>query len=369
MSNISRILMNFTCVSALVMSTACTTTTLFPRQDLSPVVAARIKTIALLRIDEPSQLSPPIFANAALGALGIVGVVTVGAILMNQLETRTGPFSDAIHKEQASFSDLLVSGITSVPRNPGTELVYLQDSRPATIAKNSFDYSSIPRGADAFLHIRIDSVGCRHDSSFGGNCFPIVEVTARLIEPSNGEVLFRRTIAAGHVSKEKDREVISDIQDPSFENFDAVMANTSALTEALRVRTRSVASHIVNILGLASSGPSAAGAGAEQLIGAFPASWIVTVQGQKRTRILTIRSARQSPTGEFDTEATYGWSDRPNHASIDAQIVPTIGGYRLELTTPAEGRIVAVANDLESFKGEFTGRKGARPVTLQRVRP
>lgn len=241
------ILNRITYVLVLAMIGGCTTIR-FPRQDLSPAAAAKLKNVALLRVDEPDKFEPPIFANAALGVLGPIGVVAVGAILLKQIEERTVPFTEAMHKEQASFSDLLVAGITTTASTRGLEIKYLQERRPTAIAKDLFDYSSIPPDADAFLHVKIDTIGCRHDSAFGGNCFPIVQVTARLIESSSKNILFLRTITAGHASVQKDIEVIFDDQKPSFENFDAVMTNPGSLAEALRMRTRALASHLVSLL-------------------------------------------------------------------------------------------------------------------------
>lgn len=241
------ILNRITCTLVIFITTGCTTI-LYPRQDLSPAAAANLKNISLLRVDEPDRFEPPIFANAALGVLGPIGVIAVGAVLMKQIEERTVPFTKAMHQEEASFSDILVAGITTAASNRGLEMKYLQGNRPSAVARGSFDYSSIPRSADTFLHVKIDTIGCRHDSAFGGNCFPIIQVTARLIESGTGEVLFLRTVCAGHGSPEKDKEVIFDDQEPSFENFAAVMTNPKSLAEALRVRARALASHLVSLL-------------------------------------------------------------------------------------------------------------------------
>jgi hypothetical protein len=370
MFNHTRLLNRLACVLALATMAGCTSVR-FPRQDLSPAAAARLKDVALLRIDEPDQLEPPIFANAALGALGPLGVIAVGAILMKQVEERTGPFTEAMHKEEASFADLLAAGITSAASSRGLEIKYLPASRPVATAKDKFDYGSIPQGAETLLHVKLDTLGCRHDSSFGGNCFPIVQATVRLIEAKSGNLLARRTIRAGHGSVQRDIEVIADGQEPSFENYTAVMASPQPLAEALRARTRALASHIASMLRAEPSprpAKSAASQGsADSSHSPLLSSWIVTVDGSQRTRTFAIRKAERLPNGTWSIAAVYGYSDG-GQGPVKCELEETGSRFKLSMLTRAGSTIVAESDDALNFVGAFTPQGGiAKPVTFEKM--
>lgn len=94
------------------------------------------------------------------------------------------------------------------------------------------------------------------------------------------------------------------------------------------------------------------------------ASWLVSVQGEPRTRTLNVRSIE--PKGEriWALDATYGWTGGRLQA-VKAEVSTVPGGYRLQIVTPADSTITVESADSKGFEGTFTPKSSkSRRVSI-----
>jgi hypothetical protein len=99
----------------------------------------------------------------------------------------------------------------------------------------------------------------------------------------------------------------------------------------------------------------------------FIGSWIVDVDGEKRTRTLNIKRAEQKRDGVWTLDATYGWTDG-GQTAVSVELIAKPEGYRLQLTTQANSLISADYSGTALFTGTFTWSSGkVRPVRLERL--
>ena len=86
-------------------------------------------------------------------------------------------------------------------------------------------------------------------------------------------------------------------------------------------------------------------------------SWLVTVEGEDRTRTLRISGFVQKSVDVFTIDAEYGWSDE-QLSRIWAELSQTDQARKLMLTTQSNSNIVATQMPDGSFAGTFTNKKG-----------
>lgn len=96
-------------------------------------------------------------------------------------------------------------------------------------------------------------------------------------------------------------------------------------------------------------------------------AWLVTVDGEERTRTLKITGVDQKDSGIFPLEAVYGWTDG-NQTPIRAEI-NQIGQERtLLLTTQPGSKIAATQKSDGNFVGTFTSTSGqTRGLKIERL--
>lgn len=87
-------------------------------------------------------------------------------------------------------------------------------------------------------------------------------------------------------------------------------------------------------------------------------SWLVTVEGENRTRTLRIKEVAQKTADTFLLDAEYGWSDG-RQTAVKAEVNQIAQERKLILTTQADSRIVAVQAPNGTFAGTFTLKNGA----------
>lgn len=106
-----------------------------------------------------------------------------------------------------------------------------------------------------------------------------------------------------------------------------------------------------------------------QLPNELISSWLVTVEGEERSRLLRITAAAPSSENKLLLEATYGWIDG-NLTAVVASAIQTGQATMLHLTTQANSQISAALVSPAVFDGTFTDNKGrAKAVRLQKVSP
>ncbi len=86
-------------------------------------------------------------------------------------------------------------------------------------------------------------------------------------------------------------------------------------------------------------------------------AWLVTVDGEDRTRTLKISGIVQKDAGVFRLDAVYGWSDG-NQTPVRAEINQTGQERALLLTTQPGSRIAATQKPDGTFVGTFTSASG-----------
>lgn len=85
--------------------------------------------------------------------------------------------------------------------------------------------------------------------------------------------------------------------------------------------------------------------------------WLVTVEGENRTRTLRILGVEQKDAGKFLLEAVYGWTDG-NQTAVKAEINQTDLERKLFVTTQPGSKIAATQGPDGSFAGTFTSVNG-----------
>lgn len=86
-------------------------------------------------------------------------------------------------------------------------------------------------------------------------------------------------------------------------------------------------------------------------------AWLVTVDGEERTRTLKITGVEQKDPGIFPLEAAYGWTDG-NQTPIRAEISQTGSERTLLITTQPGSKIAATQQSDGIFIGIFTSTSG-----------
>ncbi|HOI95586.1 MAG TPA: hypothetical protein PK250_12845 [Syntrophobacter fumaroxidans] len=111
---------------------------------------------------------------------------------------------------------------------------------------------------------------------------------------------------------------------------------------------------------------SSASESADQIRSDLAALWLVTVEGESRTRTFEIQEAIQRSEGEFTLFSTYGWSDGFREP-VNATARLTANGLRIELITPAKSIISVEESGKAMFTGTFKNKKGEiKKVVLER---
>lgn len=86
-------------------------------------------------------------------------------------------------------------------------------------------------------------------------------------------------------------------------------------------------------------------------------AWLVTVDGEERTRTLKVTEVEQKDFGIFPLEAVYGWTDG-NQTPVRAEINQSGQERTLLLTTQPGSKIAATQRSDGNFIGTFTSTSG-----------
>ncbi len=87
-------------------------------------------------------------------------------------------------------------------------------------------------------------------------------------------------------------------------------------------------------------------------------SWLVTVEGEDRTRTLRISGASAKSDGTLLLEAVYGWSDE-NQTPVTASLIQSGQDVKLLFTTQPGSKVATVQTSNETFEGTFTATNGS----------
>lgn len=97
--------------------------------------------------------------------------------------------------------------------------------------------------------------------------------------------------------------------------------------------------------------------------------WLVTVDGEHRTRTLKIKSVSQKTADSFHLDAEYGFSDGKLNA-VQAEIGQIAQERKLNLITQSDTKIVATQEADGNFSGTFTSKNGVvKNVKITKLSP
>lgn len=104
-----------------------------------------------------------------------------------------------------------------------------------------------------------------------------------------------------------------------------------------------------------------------QLKAELASAWLVTVDGEERTRTLKITGVDQKDSGIFPLDAVYGWTDG-SQTLVRAEINQTGQERTLLLTTQAGSKVAATQKSDGNFVGTFTSTSGqTKGIRIEKV--
>lgn len=106
---------------------------------------------------------------------------------------------------------------------------------------------------------------------------------------------------------------------------------------------------------------------AEAALPPLPSTWVVSVEGEVRTRTLQLRSAQPDARGGWIAQGRYAFTGaRPTRQSVAWQVEQ--GRHRLRFVTGAKSVVEVDGTDPDALDGSFVPLSGVRKrVTLRRV--
>lgn len=105
----------------------------------------------------------------------------------------------------------------------------------------------------------------------------------------------------------------------------------------------------------------------EQLRQELIASWLMTVEGEKRTSLLTLSEIAQESEGSYLLNARYGWTDGVQ-AIVRIELIQNAQDLRLILRTSAGALISVRRTSPDGFEGTLKPGRGAeKAVRLERL--
>ncbi len=132
-------------------------------------------------------------------------------------------------------------------------------------------------------------------------------------------------------------------------------------------RLRSFVAGFLMVVSLLGSTVHAQAKSLAKLQAELVSSWLVTVDGESRTRTLIISGVAQKSDEEFVLESVYGMSDTKQTA-IKAEYRISAKDHQLILTTQADTQIVATGMPDGTYRGTFALKNGnVKDVAIRRV--
>jgi hypothetical protein len=99
----------------------------------------------------------------------------------------------------------------------------------------------------------------------------------------------------------------------------------------------------------------------------FVSAWLVTVEGEDRTRTLRVTGSAQKSDATLLLEATYGWTDG-GQIPIAASANQSGQQTTLQFTTQSGAQVAATQTSHGIFEGTFTDKKGAtKAIKIQKI--
>jgi hypothetical protein len=200
-----------------------------PKVDLAPAAMSSVKTIAVIRVPEPTQYSVMNFGHPGM-ALGIIGGAVVAGDMSAKQQKLTQVYKDNKVAVGAELSKLVAERLNAVGYQ-----AHVEDQVWKRVnGKEMLELKDIKSNADAVILITptvLGYVATGLTGGYGNDYLPTLAVVVNVLGPDRKKLLYRGYHASGwelkaegwHNTKPKAR----------FANFDMIIDNPTASAAAL----------------------------------------------------------------------------------------------------------------------------------------
>lgn len=107
--------------------------------------------------------------------------------------------------------------------------------------------------------------------------------------------------------------------------------------------------------------------GTSQIKEETTASWIIKVQGERRTRTLKVSNVSKKMDGSYELASIYGWTDG-ELTPVSVTLAVSNDGVKLSFITQSKATISALRNTSGNFEGTFTTQRGeTKPLIITKA--
>ncbi len=227
-TNILPIFSRIILIIASVALTACVSP---EKVDLDKAAGAKIKKIALLKVNESQDISVMNEGDRNFGR-------------GSARETNSKILQLAINERKILMGPLMSAKIKEEFLKKGIEVSYLENQNTKFSAdEKSVDYSLIETDVDAILHVWFDVTGYAsplHSTEYE----PWIQVGAKLVDARSKQVLYYRIFKSGYGKSHKDIYDVGYNKKYRFGSFDLLMRNADEAIEGILNSHRMTATKI-----------------------------------------------------------------------------------------------------------------------------
>gem|GEM_PF-5555494 len=216
-----------------------------------------IKTIALLRVDEPMEFwrhdphskseKAAWMAGSCLG--GCLFVLPAAAISARIVKTHGENFREAFNYHQIQFGPAMVESLRQELTNKGFDFIYLKDQSLVTGAdERDRNLSHIKTDADAILFVSIGMVGYSALGNKKGEYKPTVSVHACLIDSRSKKIIYSRIFSVGELSGGVNAENMLPVEGYKYNSLDTLLKDINEAAQGIIDCQRKIAARIAEQL-------------------------------------------------------------------------------------------------------------------------
>ncbi|MEI7613977.1 MAG: hypothetical protein WCK63_13835 [Betaproteobacteria bacterium] len=192
---------------------------------------AKIKKIALLRINAPQQVTirnQTVATSAAVS--GVIGYLIEGTAN----EDYTKQYVSELNKQKVTFVPELAAAIQKELKNNGYQVEYLENQFARLKEDKTVDYSGINTDADAILNVFYGRVG--YASPIGQKYSPWVNIAAVMIDPKTQNRMFSTNMVVHPNADKQPKGNVIYLMPKSvdqFSSFEEIMSSFKVSTDAI----------------------------------------------------------------------------------------------------------------------------------------
>ena len=215
----------------LLLLVGCSMISVVKRIEFDKTANNHIKTIALLRIDEPTRIS---VVSGEIPAGALFGAVGVG-VKAASVKKRSSAFRQALNEHHIQFAPAMVEELQQELAKKGYRFTYLQNqSLMDAVDGNTFDLSKLQTDADAILFVEIFGVGYYSQQK---RYRPLVNVQVRLFDARSNMLIYCKGIIVQIPNENNgdssNNDIIFPDEDYYYDSIDALMSNIDEAARGL----------------------------------------------------------------------------------------------------------------------------------------